>query len=297
MIHPPVHIRPSPPCASPEARSLPADRDANAVRAARGAYRLSIGLRLGSQRIHLSLATPYHTPAHRRWTPSPAALSGAARLSLPAEARWRVAWARGSGEEIQAVVQGLLDQGDDALRQELGGVYLGALAEGHPISGAVEIASSWLQGWMMAEDLGVDEIGFARVAAGLGGHARDVADLLRGARPLRIDEVVAGDLVVDAAHVAVGVVEQGPSALLRAPCRRSRPGRSPEQAGEMLEIAVAHALPGDGCRLGPRRSRLWLARGDATPLGDDVYAGFSAFYRPCRPEVAPAVATSACCPR
>jgi hypothetical protein len=267
------------------------------VRAARRAYRLPLLLTLGGQRIRLSVVTPYHTPAHRRWTPAPVALTGSLRWPPGADVRWRVAWARGSGEEIRAVVQGLLDHDGDALREELAGVYLGALAEGQLPGAAAESAATWLQSWMMAEDLGVDEVGFARVAAGLGGHGREVADLLRGASPVRPDEVRPGDLVVDPARVAVGVVERGPGPLLRAAPRRRRPGQTGDDPGALLELVIAHALPGGEGRLGPRRARLWLTRGEVSPLGDDEDVGFRVFYRPDRPAAVVADLTSACCPR
>lgn len=269
--------------------------DASPVSAARRAYRLSIGLTLGPTQVQLLVPTPYHTPAHRRWTPAPAALAGALRGLPGADARWRVAWARGSGDEIRAVVQGLLERGDEALRQELCGVYLGALAEGRSPDAASEIASAWLQDWMMAEDLGVDEVGFALVAAGLRGHVRGVADLLVGTRQVAAGEVLPGDLAVDRGGVAVGVVERGPRPLLRASRSRARPGRGAAEAA--WEILIAHALPGDDGRLGPRCTRLWLAPGQDEPSGDGEGAGFRAFYRPVRPVAPEPELTSACCPR
>lgn len=275
--------------ATAELRPRPGPPLPGAVAAARRAYLLRLWLRVGSQRCGLLVPTPYHTPAHRGWSPAPVALAGPVHAPPGAAARWRVAWARGAGDELAVLVQGLIDRDQGGLARELGAVLQAALREHGSVPLARQRAAAWLQSWMISEDIGIDEVGFATVAAGLAPQARAPVELIADALELPADQAREGDLALDRGGSALGVVERGPRRVglgaVGSPVRRALLARLLALRGEepeLLELEIAHALPGEDVARGPRLTRLWLSARDLHPLHDEEGAGFCAFYRPRR---------------
>lgn len=248
------------------------------IASARRAYTLHLLIRGGAQELPVAVETPYHSPACRLWTPAPAALSADA----PKDVRWRVAWGRGSGDDLARVLQALLDQNAGGLCTWLRSAVAVAHAEGHPQP--ARLAAELLARWMQDEDLGVDALGFVRAATGLAGPAPAAL----AARAVEIPALLArpGDLVLDSAAATVGVVERPPRRIRLGEilCPTAHAGaqaalwRNGGDARRILEVGVAHAT--GACTQGSpvRLSRVWL---DDTGgrLGDEADLGFSRFYR------------------
>ena len=321
-------------------KAMPAALTEDDIAAARAEYRLTLSLPVDGQTIEIAVQTPYHISSRDKpagWPsvrgyPSPAVQSVAV-ASADRRARDRVSLGKGSGDDIEQIMQSALDANTRTLATQASDAYRQMIQAGATEEDAVAAAGAAVTQWMSVNNVGVDCSGFvfhavldqdmqalAHTLDAIGttsGHyaLMDQANVKRMTDPSRATPIPAqaarvGDYVRNEDSEHIGVVESGPRDALVSDiadsATRERVAaalRLPKGAdAAILEVGIAHSVDNNGPSRtpdapGPHLGVYWYHSTTGRLLGssDPNSGSLSYFFRPliAPPQTPNGAATSA----
>ena len=297
-------------------RAMPGGQTQADIAATREGYSMMLPIDLEGGAVDVPVRTPYHISSRLDGRPCPIVEyreSDVRAGDAAAIARKKVAYGKGSSEEIRSVMV-------DLLAADAAGVRSGAVAaaKGKSADAAASAAGAFVEQWMSDHDVGVDCSGFVfeataqsddGVGAGWQGRADGSLDAIsmNGANvaahkdPENSEEIPVsaarpGDLAINASVHHIGVVEapavHRPVSEVDASQRtirnllRIREDQEPQTC--VWEVGIAHSTDktagqGGTDLPGPHLATYWFSEAGVRLTQDedkDVMAKFSSFHRP-----------------
>lgn len=216
-------------------RATPAAHTEEDIREVREAYEMTLAISLGDREVPIQVQTPYHISTRIGISMAPVvqkhySAKKAKEGDELAQAQKGVGWAKGSPEQVAAVMADLLAKDEGGVTKAAAAKYEAVIkAEGTEEDAAAAVRV-YLEQWMADKDVGVDCSGFAMQATAFqdatvaaGWMERTGKDDLMGialnnsnvsmmnssanTEEIPVSAARPGDLVINRNHQHVGVIE------------------------------------------------------------------------------------------
>lgn len=291
------------------------------VTAGREGYRRSVSFPVDGETVVVQVQTPYHISS-RNATATEEVAASASVPPVPgmsgedAAGRNNVAWGKGEGEDVEAVMQRALDQDQGGVARLAADAWRRVIAEGKGEGEARAAAAAAIEHWMSEQNIGVDCSGFTFHTAveqdpAVLGRMRQMNPKLsdhqilldranvrqltsaRNATPIPPAAARPGDYVRNTSQGHIGVVESAPREVLVSSitdagvAKAVSAGVGSRADATALQIGIAHSMDGNGAKKapdgpGPHLGQYWFHPTTGAPLAtsDKASAKFALFFRP-----------------